>query len=76
MVNLFMRLQRELGLSYIFISHNLGIVRHISDRMLILQNGKVIESGKTEVVFNWPKSDYVKKLLNAHQSLLLRKLLD
>lgn len=76
MVNLFMRLQKELGLSYIFISHNLGIVRHISDRMLVLQNGNVIESGKTEVVFNWPKSDYVKKLLNAHQSLLLRKLLD
>lgn len=76
MVNLFMGLQRELGLSYIFISHNLGIVRHISDRILVMQNGKVIESGKTEVVFNWPKSEYVKKLLNAHQSLLLRKLLE
>lgn len=76
MVNLFMRLQKELGLSYIFISHNLGIVRHISDRMLVLQNGNVIESGKTQVVFDEPKSEYVKKLLNAHQSLLLRKLLD
>jgi cationic peptide transport system ATP-binding protein len=76
MVNLFMRLQRELGLSYIFISHNPGIVRHISDRILVMQNGEVIESGKTEVVFNWPKSEYVKKLFNAHQSLLLRKLLE
>ncbi|MCC2605502.1 peptide ABC transporter ATP-binding protein [Planctobacterium marinum] len=76
MVNLLMRLQRELGLSYIFISHNLGIVRHISDRVLVLQNGKVIESGKTDVVFNWPKSDYMKKLLTAHQSLVLSKLLD
>ncbi|BDX05718.1 ATP-binding cassette domain-containing protein [Planctobacterium marinum] len=76
MVNLLMRLQRELGLSYIFISHNLGIVRHISDRILILQNGEVIESGKTDVVFNWPKSEYMKKLLDAHQSLVLSKLLE
>lgn len=76
MVNLLMRLQRELGLSYIFISHNLGIVRHISDRVLILKDGDIIESGKTDVVFNWPKSEYMRKLLNAHQSLVLSKLLE
>lgn len=76
MVNLLMKLQRELGLSFIFISHNLGIVRHISDRVLVLQNGQIIESGKTDVVFNWPKSDYMQKLINAHQSLILSKLLE
>lgn len=76
MVNLLMKLQRELGLSFIFISHNLGIVRHISDRVLVLQQGQIIESGKTDVVFNWPKSDYMQKLIKAHQSLILSKLLE
>lgn len=69
-VNLIMRLQRELGLGFIFISHNLGIVRHISDRILVMQQGMVVESGKTEVVFNWPKSEYTKKLVSEHQSLV------
>jgi cationic peptide transport system ATP-binding protein len=76
MVNLLMKLQRELGLSFIFISHNLGIVRHISDRVLVLQQGQIIESGKTDVVFNWPKSEYMQKLIKAHQSLVLSKLLE
>lgn len=76
MVNLMMQLQRDLGLSYIFISHNLGIVRHVSDRVLVLQGGEVIESGKTDVVFNWPKSDYMQKLIQAHRSLVLSKLLE
>ncbi|WP_416305582.1 ATP-binding cassette domain-containing protein [Neptunicella sp. SCSIO 80796] len=68
-VNLLVRLQQDLGVGFIFISHNLGIVRHISDRVLVMQNGKVIESGKTDVIFNWPKTDYTKKLIHAYQSL-------
>ncbi|MBE1299118.1 MAG: ATP-binding cassette domain-containing protein [Alteromonadaceae bacterium] len=76
MVNLFMQLQKDLGLSYVFISHNLGIVRHISDRVIVLQNGNIIESGKTDVVFNWPKSDYMKKLIASHQSFVESKLLE
>lgn len=69
-VNLIMRLQRELGLGFIFISHNLGIVRHISDKILVMQHGQVIEQGKTDVIFNWPKNDYTNKLVHSHQSLL------
>lgn len=69
-INLIMKLQSELGLGFIFISHNLGIVRHISDRTLIMQNGVIVESGKTEVIFNWPKSEYTQKLVNSHQSLI------
>ncbi len=69
-INLIMKLQNELGLGFIFISHNLGIVRHISDRALILQNGVIVESGKTDVIFNWPKSEYTQKLVQAHQSLI------
>ncbi|MDU0355611.1 ATP-binding cassette domain-containing protein [Paraglaciecola aquimarina] len=69
-VNLLMRLQRELGLSFIFISHNLGIVRHISDKVIVMKKGKVVETGKTDVIFNWPKDDYTKKLVEAHQNLI------
>ena len=69
-VNLLMKLQNDLGLGFIFISHNLGIVRHISDRIMVMQHGEVIESGKTDVIFNWPKQSYTKRLIQTHQSLL------
>ncbi|MDF2179589.1 ATP-binding cassette domain-containing protein [Aliiglaciecola sp. CAU 1673] len=71
-VNLLMGLQRDLGLGFIFISHNLGIVRHISDRILVLADGNVVESGKTDVIFNWPKSEYTQRLVYAHQALVSR----
>ncbi|GAA6185684.1 MULTISPECIES: ATP-binding cassette domain-containing protein [Alteromonadaceae] len=69
-INLIMKLQKDLGLGFIFISHNLGIIRHISDRVLILQNGNLVETGKTDVVFNWPKSEYTEKLVKSHLSLI------
>lgn len=70
MVNLLMQLQKKLGISFIFISHNLGIVRHISDRILVVKNGKIIESGKTDVIFNWPKTEYTSRLINAFKTLV------
>lgn len=72
-VNLLMKLQKELGLGFIFISHNLGIVRHISDKVLLMHHGIVVESGRTDVIFNWPKSEYTQKLVKAHQSMLTNK---
>jgi cationic peptide transport system ATP-binding protein len=71
-VNLLMKLQRDLGLGFIFISHNLGIVRHVSDKVIIMKDGKVVESGKTDVIFNWPKNEYTKKLVDSHQALVNR----
>ncbi len=71
-VNLLMKLQRELGLGFIFISHNLGIVRHISDKILIMQRGMAVEAGKTDTIFNWPKNEYTQKLVNSHQALVGR----
>jgi cationic peptide transport system ATP-binding protein len=68
-----MELQRDLGLGFIFISHNLGIVRHISDKVIIMKDGKVVESGKTDVIFNWPKNEYTKKLVDSHQALINRQ---
>lgn len=72
-VNLLMNIQRELGLGFIFISHNLGIVRHISDKIMIMKGGKIVETGKTEVIFNWPKEEYTQKLVHAHQALINRQ---
>lgn len=69
-VNLIMKLQRELGLGFIFISHNLGIVRHVSDRTLIMQDGMAIETGKTDVIFNWPKNEYTQKLVSTYQTMV------
>ncbi len=68
-INLLLKLQDELGLGFIFISHNIGIVRHISDRVLVMRQGEVIESGKTNDIFTWPKTDYSKKIVSAYQSL-------
>ncbi|MBT0584879.1 ATP-binding cassette domain-containing protein [Alteromonas oceanisediminis] len=69
-VNLVLRLQRELGLSFVFISHNLGIVRHIADRIIVMHDGQIVETGRTDTLFRWPKHDVTKRLVSAHQSLV------
>ncbi len=69
-VNLILALQQELGLAFIFISHNLGIVRHIADRIIVMENGEIVEEGKTETIFRWPQHVRTKKLVSAYQSLV------
>ncbi|MDB2331490.1 ATP-binding cassette domain-containing protein [Alteromonas sp.] len=69
-VNLILKLQQEMGLAFIFISHNLGIVRHIADRIIVMENGEIIEEGKTETIFRWPQHVTTKKLVTAYQSLV------
>ena len=62
-LNLFMDLRAELGLAYLFISHDLGVVRHISDRIAIMYLGRVVETGKTSEIFADPRHPYTRALL-------------
>ncbi|WP_306508053.1 ABC transporter ATP-binding protein [Corynebacterium sp.] len=58
-------LQKELGLTYIFISHDLAVVNQISDTVSVLSHGKQVESGPTEQVFSNPQSEFTRQLLDA-----------
>lgn len=64
-LNLLNELKEKLGLSYLFISHDLSIVRHICDKVVVLYLGKVMESGSTEEIFNYPRHPYTQVLLSA-----------
>lgn len=62
-LNLFMGLRRELNLTYLFISHDISVVEHISDRIVIMYLGRVVEMGPTEDIFAEPNHPYTKVLL-------------
>jgi len=62
-VQLLKSLQKEFGLTYLFITHDLRIVRHIADEVVVMRNGKIVETGKTDIIFQNPKTLYTKKLL-------------
>ena len=62
-LNLFIQLRADLGLTYLFISHDLGVVQHISDRVVIMYLGRVVETAKTEELFARPLHPYTQALL-------------
>ena len=62
-VQLLKSLQKEFGLTYLFITHDLRIVRHIADEVVVMRHGKIVEAGKTDIIFQNPKMTYTKKLL-------------
>jgi len=64
-LNLLRDLQTEFGLSYIFISHDLAVVKHISDRMIVMNKGKIEEQGFPEDIYNHPKAEYTRRLIAA-----------
>jgi oligopeptide/dipeptide ABC transporter ATP-binding protein len=64
-INLLKRLQRELDLTYLFISHDLSVVRHISDRVAVMYLGKIVEIGSRQQIFAAPEHPYTQSLLSA-----------
>lgn len=72
-LNLFMQLRAELRLTYLFISHDLGVVRHLSDRVVIMYLGRVVESAPTRSVYAEPNHPYTRALLSEVPSLTKRK---
>ena len=69
-LNLLTDLKRDLGLSMVFISHDIQTVRYISDRIMVMNKGQAVEKGTAKEVFENPKDDYTKLLLGAAPSLL------
>ena len=64
-LNLLLKMQKENGLSYLFISHDMRIVHHMSDRVAVMKEGRIVEEGDAREVFSAPKHPYTKKLLES-----------
>lgn len=64
-LNLIKTLQKDLGLTLIFISHDLGVVHYIADRIAVMYQGKIVEIGEADRVFHEPQADYTKRLLGS-----------
>lgn len=68
-LDLFSDIQKDYGVSYLFISHDLGVINHAADRVLVMQDGRAVETGTVEQVFDTPQEEYTRKLLRAIPSV-------
>jgi len=64
-LNLIRELQQEFNLTYIFISHDLAVIKHISDRMMVMNKGEIVEMGDLDEIYYHPKEEYTKKLISS-----------
>ena len=64
-INLLLDLQKRFGLSYLFVSHDLSVVKHLAHRVAVMYRGKIVEQGNGEQVFSNPQHEYTRRLLAA-----------
>jgi peptide/nickel transport system ATP-binding protein/oligopeptide transport system ATP-binding protein len=64
-VNLLQDLQEQLGVAYLFIAHDLAVVKHVSDHVIVMHQGKIVESASATAIYGDPQHEYTKKLLSA-----------
>jgi ABC-type oligopeptide transport system ATPase subunit len=64
-LNVFKQMRHELGLTYVFVSHNLGVIRYISERVAVMHRGRIVESGPSAQIFSRPQHGYTRALLYA-----------
>jgi dipeptide transport system ATP-binding protein len=70
-LNLLLELQKEFSLSYLFISHDLSVIQHISDRIMVMYLGRIVEYGSRDEIFNNPKHPYTKILLESAPKIVV-----
>ncbi|HVE16704.1 MAG TPA: ATP-binding cassette domain-containing protein [Chthoniobacterales bacterium] len=68
-VNLLQDIQAQFGIAYLFIAHDLAVVEHISDHVLVMHHGRIVESASAEAIYRDPQHEYTKKLLSAVPAL-------
>ncbi|MCI5164163.1 MAG: microcin ABC transporter ATP-binding protein, partial [Candidatus Electrothrix sp. AX5] len=64
-IDLLKRLQKNYGMTYIFITHDLRVLRSLADELAVMRQGKIVEQGMADRIFNQPKHPYTKELLRA-----------
>jgi peptide/nickel transport system ATP-binding protein len=64
-LNLVRELQHEFNLTYIFISHDLSVIKHISDRVMVMSKGEIVETGEPDDIYYHPEMEYTKRLIDS-----------
>ncbi|ERB64869.1 ABC transporter ATP-binding protein [Vibrio coralliilyticus] len=65
-INLFLELQEEMGVSFIYVSQHLGVVKHITDKVMVMHNGEVVEAGETQQILSCPDNIITQRMVESH----------
>ncbi|GAL11110.1 peptide transport system ATP-binding protein SapF [Vibrio astriarenae] len=65
-INLFLELQEEMGVSFVYVSQHIGIVKHITDKLMVMHEGEVVEAGDTHEILSHPQHTVTQRLIESH----------